>query len=435
MKYSIFYTILFINFFNISYAQSELGLHFMDTLWQSNFTNPAFHAISNKTVAMLPSAYGSLALPFSATQVTSNENGKNVINFKSIFNATEPINAINAQAELQTIGLSIGFTKLNLSFYHKFKTEISGNISKDLIGGFAYGNRAYLGKVMDLSSGINAQAYSEIGLGAAYEINDKISIGARVKKMAGFASITTLKQKLALLTDSSDYKLTFNTDFEAHTYDMDRLEKFSNGTMTFTELLRSDNTGYSFDLGATVKLKKLRLAASIIDLGGAIKWQHGAKVYSSRGTYTYTGEKSDNFLSFKGFNDSTTIDTLKAALNVQEYSKGSARISLPTKIYISALYELNAKIKLGALLYQESWNDLSRTDIMLSSTFRLAQSIHLGLTYAMKNSTYDNVGVNFVFNLSSLQFYGMTDNILSLIKSENAKNTHFRVGLNLSFNN
>lgn len=433
-KSNFLYIICFCAFLIELKAQHELGVHFMDSVYQSSFTNPAFHAGSGKTSAMLPSIYGNFMSPYSPAQLTTDVEGKRTLSLKSVYNAVEPVSRAQMNFELQTFGLALGFNKMNISIYHKYKAESYLNISKDLIGGLAVGNQPYLGKVMDLGSGFTGQVYSELGLGFAYKINDKISVGARVKKLAGFASVATKNQKLTLLTDSTDYSLTFNSDFEVHTYDINRFESFADGTYSFTETLASDNKGLSFDVGGTLTLDKLKISASATDIAGAIKWRNGAKTYSSQGTYTYSGEKSDQFLSFDGLNTDEMQDTIKKALNIQEGTVGSADIKLPMKTYLSAAYDLTNKIRVGGLIYTETWGGSTKTDILLSSTFRLAKQVHLGATYAIKNSTYNNLGVNFVFNLSSFQLYGMTDNILSIMNSAQAKNVNFRLGINLNFN-
>ncbi len=428
------YIVLLFAFLPKIKAQHELSLHFMDTIFQSSFTNPAFHAGIGKTTAMLPSFYGNFISPYSASQLTVDVEGKKTINFKSAFKAMGTDNRFFTNSEVQTMGLSLGFNRMNVSFYHKLKAESYANIAKDLIGGFAYGNQPYLGKTMDLGSSFNGQMYSEMGLGLSYCFNEKISIGGRVKRLAGFASVATVKNGLTLLTDSTDYKLTFNTDFDVRTYDIDRFEAIQNGTFAFTDILKSDNTGFSFDLGASAVFNKLKISASVIDLAGGINWKNGAKTYSSKGTYEYLGVKSDKFLSFDGVNTKEMQDTIKEALNIQEGKTGETTIKLPMKTYFSASYDLNNTIKLGGLVYMETWGGVSKTDFMLSSTFKLAKQVHLGATYSLRSSTYNNLGVNFVFNLKALQIYGLTDNVLSLANNATAKSVNARLGINLMFN-
>jgi Family of unknown function (DUF5723) len=415
-------------------AQHELSLHFMDSLWQSNYTNPAFQFGEGKTTASLPSFYGNFMSPYSASQLTVDVEGKKTLNFKSAFNGlNQSSSRFNMNTEVQTAGLALGFKRLNVSLYHKFKAESHIDIAKDLIGGFAYGNQAYLGKTMDLGSGVDGQIYSEAGLGLSYKISEKITIGARVKRLAGFAAVTTVKKKLTLLTDSSDYKLTFNSDFDVRTYDVKRIDEISQGTFSFTDLLRSDNNGFSFDLGATYNLGKLKINASVIDLAGAINWKYGAKTYTSNGTYTYSGFQSSKFLSFDAVSGTDMQDTIKKALNVQEGTSGETKMKLPTKMYLSGTYEVSPKVKLGALIYRESWGDISTMDFMLSSSFHLAKAVTLGATYAVRNSTYNNIGVNCLFTLSALQLYALTDNILAVANSATAKSANVRIGMNLTF--
>ena len=414
-------------------AQHELGLHFMDTVFQSNFTNPAFGADKGRTTAMLPSAYFNFSSPYSAAQLAVEQDGKKVINAQSAHKVMNPVSHFTSNIDIQTVGLAFGFNRLNVNFYHKMKSDIHLNISKDFMGAAAYGNSAYLGKTMDIGSGVTGQLYSEMGLGAAYKVNDKLSVGFRIKRLAGFAAISTHKQKATLFTDSINYNLTVNTDFDIRTYDLNRFENIANGNFVFSEIYSSDNNGFSFDLGATYTLGKWRFDASVIDLAGAINWRNGAKTYSSSGTYTYSGEKTTGFLSFDQMHNDGMQDTVKKILNVVEGTTGESKIKLPMKSYVGAQYDLNSKIRLGGLFYVESWDGITKMDVMLNSTFRFGKAMHVGVNYAVRNGTFDNLGGHLTLNLGALQIYGLTDNFISVFNKTGAKSMNTRLGVNLVF--
>jgi Family of unknown function (DUF5723) len=366
--------------------------------------------------------------PYSGSQLSVESEGKRTLDFKTMFNIAQPVSHLYGNLELQPIGLSLGFKKMTVSFHNSIKANMHLNVAKDLIGGFAFGNRNYLGKTMNLGSGFNATLHSELGLGVAYKINEKITVGARVKRLSGIANIATLKQKVDVYTDSVDYKLTFNTDFDIRTSGLNSSEDFAIGN-----IFASKNSGWSFDVGGTVQLGKFRVDASVIDLGSAIKWVNDIKTYSSSGQYQYSGSKSDEFFSFESLNEKDIQDTLKKALNLQEGTTGEISTKLPLKTYLGLTYQLTEKIRLGVLAYNESWNGISETDFAFNTTFTLSKAVQLGATYSARAGNYNNLGLQAVFKLGPIQLYGVTDNIIAVMNSYKAKSTNARMGLNIVF--
>ncbi len=417
-----------------SHAQHELALHFLDTVWQSSYTNPAYRLAGGRSSYMMPSLSFNYKSPNAPSQLTVENEGKRTLNAKAAFNNLEPVSHLYANLDIQTLGLTLGFKKFALSFHNSIKGNAHLNVSKDLIGGFAFGNNNYLGKTMDLSVGLNAQLYSELGMSLAFKINDKISFGLRAKRLSGIANIATIKQKLTLLTDSVDYKLTFTSDFDVQTNGFNDFKKFSDGSFNFRDVFMSQNSGLSFDVGTTVQLGKLRLDASVIDLMGAINWKKDAHSYSSNGTFEYSGQKSDEFLSFQGLNEKEVQDTLKEVLNIQESTTGLTKTKLPMKTYLGATYDMTEKIKLGALIYTETWDGSTKFDVAINSTFKLTRAIQLGATYSMRYGRFDNLGLHAVLNVGPIQLYGVTDNIIAVFNSYNSKSVNGRVGLNFLFN-
>ncbi len=435
MKRIVTLIIIFFNLLSVKTAQAqhEIELHFMDSVSQSGLTNPAFRLRSGKSTYSLPGVSYNVISPYAGSQLSFDKEGKRTLDFKTVFNIAKPVSHLYGNFEVQAIGLSLGFKKLTVSFHNSIKGNTHLNVSKDLIGGFAYGNRSYLGKTMNLGSGFNATLHSELGLGAAYKINDKITVGARIKRLSGIANIATLKQKVELYTDSVDYKLSFNTDFDVRTYGLKTFENFGNGTYTLGDIFISENGGWSFDLGGTMQWNKLRIDASVIDLASSITWVKDIKTYSSSGKYEYTGSKSDKFFSFESLGEKDIQDTLKKALNVQEGTTAKTTTKLPLKTYLGLTYNITEKIRLGFLMYNESWNGISQTDFAFNTTFTLSKAVQLGATYSARAGNYNNVGVHAVFKLGPVQLYGATDNILAVVDSYKAKSTNGRIGLNIIF--
>ena len=105
---------------------------------------------------------------------------------------------------------------------------------------------------------------------------------------------------------------------------------------------------------------------------------------------------------------------------------------LPTKIYLSALYQLDDKWQLGALFYNESGGKLvSYTDFMLNASYKIIENIDIGSSWSIRNKRFDNFGFHLIAQYDKFQLYAVTDNIISVFKPYNFKSSNVRLGLNL----
>lgn len=422
-------------------AQQEQSLAFMTDVWQSNLTNPAL--LPDKKIGIaLPSLYFNLNSPeltFNSF-VTTNAAGKDQILLKDVVeNKLQPQNNFNGNVQFQTLGLSFPVTKkLFLTFTHGVWANPSVRVNRNLARILVKGNAdaEFLGKTSSFGSSANGDMRSEFGIGAAYKLPN-LTIGARVKLQYGLSALFTTADKLDITFDQNDYNMRFQTDFEVETYS---IEKFSN-ISTFQDLLKngltSQNTGVSFDLGGSMKLGKLQLNASLIDLGGSINWKSEGKSYGSKGDYTYKGVNPsgrDQFFRFDSLGSATFSDTLKKVIGYTTRESGVTRTqTLPTKMYLTGSYALNDKLTLGALIYGEFGGDESKTGFMMDATYKLFKVVRIGATLGLRNKTFNNIGAHLSAQLGPVQVFAVTDNVITAFKPYDANNANGRAGLALVF--
>jgi hypothetical protein len=183
-----------------------------------------------------------------------------------------------------------------------------------------------------------------------------------------------------------------------------------------------------------MKVGKMNFAVSAIDLGGAIKWQNDGKKYASSGIYTYSGANSDDFFNVDSLNSDGFRDTLKNIIGFKESENPNYSQKLPLKIYLSATYQLHEKLRVGALLYNENGGlDVSQTGFIADITYQLHKNIQLGSTIGLRYGSFNNLGVHFVAHLGPVQFFGVTDNIISTFRPYDSKNANGRLGMNIQF--
>jgi hypothetical protein len=422
-------------------AQQEQSLAFMTDIWQSNLTNPAL--LPDKKIGIaLPSLYFNLNSPELTYNdcITVNAKGENVVLLDDVTqNKLQPQNHFNGNAQFQTLGLSIPVTKkLFLTFTHGVWANPSVTVNRNLARILVKGNAAaeFLGKTNAFGSSANGDVRSEFGIGAAYKLPN-LTIGARVKLQYGLSALFTTADKLDITFNQNDYNMRFQTDFEVQTYS---IEKFSN-ISTFQDLLKngltSQNTGLSFDLGGSMKLGKLQLNASLIDLGGSINWKSEGKSYGSKGDYTYKGVNPsgrDQFFRFDSLGSASFSDTLKKVIGYTTRESGVTHTqALPTKLYLTGSYALNDKLTLGALIYGEFGGDESKTGFMVDATYKLFKVVRVGATLGLRNKTFNNIGAHISAQLGPVQVFAVTDNVITAFNPYDANNANGRAGLALVF--
>ena len=418
----------------IGTAQQEQTLHFVRDIWQANLTNPALMP-DKKIQILLPSIYYNLNSPNFAIQdlLKPDGNGKLLVN-DVIKNRLSAQNRVDAHIQMQTLGIAYKpYEKLSLSFYHAVNANPNLDLNRDLLKLVLEGNSQFLGKKVDFSSTANGSIYTELGFGATYKLQEHISLGGRVKILNGIAGVFTAKNKLDITFNETNYNLTFDNDFDVKAYSPSTFSDIRK----INDLLRlgfTKNRGFAFDLGASATLGRLNFSASIIDLGGSIKWKDDGKSYVSKGVFTYSGLNTDNLFNIDSFDSKNFKDTLQKVIGYSETLNPTYSQKIPTKFYLSSTYEISEKLTAGLLLYGET-NEVNgaKLGMALDATMAVSKFLSAGASLSLRNGSISNLGLHAVVKLGPVQLYGVTDNIITAFQPFNSKMANGRVGLNLVF--
>jgi hypothetical protein len=429
-----YFSIFFIQFFAIqATGQQELNLHFLPDIWQTNITNPALLPEKRTIVLALPSVYFNVNSPkFTLSNISATENGKTVLRLDSLVRYLDPAdNRLNLNFETRTLGIAFSRKKWTFSLEHAVKGDGSLLFSRDLVAAFTQGNRR--NPLLQMQGNLNLGVYSEIGLGVAYKMG-ALTLGGRAKLLSGVAGTFTERDKLTIKTDTLNYNLQFDTDFSVLTFGTDAFSYLTTNPLTFAKSrLITKNRGMAFDIGATYKVGKLTIAASLIDVGATIKWQEAAKTYRSQGTYYYRGLNGDKLFNLDSLGKTEWQDTLKRIVNLQEGNSATYETSIPQKMYLSATLQISKKLTLGGLIYSESRPNDTRRGYVINAQYKLWDILSIGGSYAARNNKFDNIGLSAVLNLKFIQIYAVTDNALGALQLANAHNANGRIGANVKF--
>lgn len=429
-----YFLVVFVQIFAFKIkAQQELNLHFLPDIWQANITNPALLPEKRTIVLALPSVYFNISSPkFTLSNITATQNGQTTLRLDSLVRYLDPTdNRLNLNFETRTLGIAFSRKKWTFSLEHAVKGDGSLLFSRDLVAAVAQGNRR--NPLLQMQGNLNLGVYSEIGLGAAYKMG-ALTLGGRAKLLSGVAGTFTERDKLTIKTDTLNYNLQFDTDFSVLTFGTDAFSYLTTNPLTFAKSrIVTQNRGMAFDFGATYKVGKLTISASLIDIGATIKWQEEAKTYRSQGTYYYRGLNGDKLLNLDSLNKTQWQDTLKRIVNLQESNNATYETSIPQKMYLSATLQVSKKLTLGGLIYSEARPNDTRRGYVINAQYKLWDILSLGGSYAARNNKFDNIGLSAVLNLKFIQIYAVTDNALGVFQLANAHNANGRVGANVKF--
>ncbi len=421
-------------------AQQELSLHLMREVANASLSNPAFIADSSRIAIGLPSLYFSYHhTAGSIDQIIRRSDGTKVLDVDELIRTAKDENDLSVNLELQSLYFQYQLGSLAVSLHHAVKSNTFLRYPKTLPQLFWQGNSQFIDQTVEFAPEQQSFAYNELGLGLAFG-QGGWRIGGRAKLLLGIGDVSTSRHSASLFTSNDVYQLRLDTDYKINTSLFDASFLFDSLSNVGIEYGWEDminfrdfagqNTGVAFDLGLQYQWNdRLELAVSVIDIG-EINWKKNVTNYHSQGTFNYDGLDFSNILRDKNISFEGVSDTIEKIFNFKE-SQGEYSTRLPSKIFLSALYQLNDRWQLGGMYYQENFRGYSFPAFGLSARTRLANRINLGVIYALRNERFDNLGINASARFGPAQIFMHTDNVLAAFRAYDSDNVNFRAGLNL----
>ncbi len=423
-------------------AQVEGTMPFMKSLPQVTYYNPAFK----------PEYRFSFGLPGSSVFAQYSNNGftyndfiskqNNVLtaDLNKLYSALRNSNYINtnAQADLFRISLKAN-ARLYLTYNITAKIYNRIMLPKDLTGLFISGTDAYINNKASLSPKMESLGYAEMGWGAAYTVNPKLTVGAKLKLLKGAVNITAQKATFDLSL-SDTYAITVAGNADIRTSGIQNIDNAN-----WKDYLK--NTGVAIDLGATYQvMEKLTVGLSLIDIGG-IKWKndaYGYKLDPAKANYTFKGIDIAEVVNGNGNYSQSLSDSLETKFKFTEGRIGAYRTPLPGKMYASGSYQLRKTVSVGALLFAEKFRGRFMPGFTASFNKEFGRRVGTSLSYTVTNNSFNNLGAGVSFNFAPLQLYFVGDNLLrvplNLMANGNLNSYvnsmqyfNFRMGLNFIF--
>jgi Family of unknown function (DUF5723) len=404
-------------------AQQEQTMHFLNNIWQANLTNPALLPSDYKINVATSSFYVNYNAPIVFNDFIVKKGIKKTFTplNTGYLDKLDPYNYVESNFQWQTAAISFPISKnVFISLHHAIYGNQYAEFDKNALTFLFNGNSSFVGKTTTLDNRIHTSVYNEFAAGIIYKVNN-VSVGFRLKGLNGIIGAFSSGNKLRLKTDNAIYALQLDNDYQLQTFDP--------SVSTLQKLNR--NGGYVADVGVVVKLQRLQLSLSGINLGPGILWKHGGKTYTSRGTSDFAGFDSYD-VGKTTYQDLTK--SIKESLRFEEQNKGEYRQALPAQVYLSGIYTVTPKIEIGGLFYMEQSEIETKFGLTINATTKLIKGLNLGLSYNRRNTNQNSVGLHATAHLfKTIQLYFVTDNVLVITNPYDSRSVNGRMGLNLTF--
>lgn len=396
-----------------AFGQTEGTLYFMNSLPQVVEANPAIipryrTAIGLPGISSFGGVYSNNGL--AVGQSISRVDGVYSFNLSSFTQNMAQENYINvgAFADVFRVGVRIN-SKWYVMASSTAKQYSSAMIPKGLATLLVDGTASAVGTYSNTSPDAELISYLQTAVGAAYQPNDRLTVGGRIKYLNGLANITT-ESSSAIVQVDNNYAITLTGQALVKTSGIPR-----DGSSYQVGDNLGNNTGWGVDLGVTYKfMDKLVISAAVNDLG-FITWRNDTRQYSmdpATANYTFSGFDVNQLL-----NDNTgylhqQLDSLKAKFDMTDAPTGSYTTSLPSKYYLAGKYEIIPRLSAGALFFGENFGNRFSTGMTASLNKDFGNWLSTSLTYTVSSRSYNNIGLGMSFNLSPVQLYIIGDNLL-----------------------
>jgi hypothetical protein len=440
--------ILFINvlsLFSISNAQESSTLFFMHTLPQSNLTNPAVQ-IPCKVFVGMP-LLSSIHFNYTNSYFSYND----IIVHTPDDSLKINVDHFNTKpGTRQDIALELHVSLINFGFLYK-NYYFNFNLSDKVDAGIVYptnwarlilkGNKDFIGQTMDLgNTAVSATYYREWAFGVSKIINDKLTLGAKVKLLFGKGNISTSRSDLNLYTADPVYYLTGASDAKINAspllINLDPTGKINsidipNSKNPLALILNSRNKGLAFDFGTIFKYnERITLSGSILDLG-FIRWVYYPVEVSNRNSFTYRGVT--NFLSIRSFeNIKQMLDSIQTVFNFQT-NTASYTTFLSPKIYLGGTYDITRNLNAGLLSRSILYNGKFQSSLTASINARYKNYLAATISWSYMNNTINNIGGGLSLRSPNFGFYIISDNVYGAFKYKSARLINIRFGFNFLF--
>lgn len=434
--------------------------YFLSNLPQRYRLNPAYQP-EYKVFVGLPGLSGIsvnyLNSSFTVEDMLYKKNDSVYMDINKFYNSLHKRNYLYFNNENSILSIGVRAKKWYGTLDITQKNDFLFRYNKDLFTFLKYGNADQPN--MDFGKfGINVNSYLEVALGLSKQVNDKLSVGGRLKFLAGIANVYMTDSNLDIKTeDDGTMKLHSRQNIKISApvriqdertgkpfplnepINWDDID-FNTDDLKVSDILNTKNPGFAIDLGGEYKFNdRIKLFASLTDLG-FIRWGNKDFNYNFYQDADFTWEGADISNSINKKNEGhISVDSAFQKItdelkdNFRLKSKGGSYTTmLSPKLYLGATYKLNRTFEAGGLFRASIINGMFIPSLTASMNGRLIRNISASVSYSITRGSYVNVGAGVTAKLGPFQLYVATDNLLAC-NFTNTQSANGRFGVNLLF--
>jgi hypothetical protein len=405
--------------------------HLGDATYQNTQFNPAFMPEGRVFVGLpiLSGVHVHANNKFSYNDAITKENGDNVVSFSRIISELQNQNLSSAHANVSLFHVGYRFRNgLAVSLFANERMEGDLLYPKSLVEFIWDGVGSSLGDDVDVgSTAANISHFREIGLGAAYRVNEQLRVGARIKYLQGLFnySIPTNMQA-TLRVNPQTY--TWNLSAENMVFQTAGLAILEGDEGDIgSHLVSPGNTGVGLDLGFEYRANNvLSFAASLTDLG-FISWKTDVenRQYNDT-TFVYDGVDTDNTNDYVEALQDSLFDQFSTTINNNAYTT-----LLPMRAYGSMIYKYNESTELigsiGARYIQGQMKMLYGGGVR-----KTWGSVVASANVVKLPQQFFNLGLGLAVKGGPVQYYMAADQVINFSVTD-ARAFDFRMGVNFIF--
>ncbi|NND62030.1 MAG: hypothetical protein HKN48_02430 [Flavobacteriaceae bacterium] len=323
------------------------------------------------------------------------------------------------------------------------------------------GNRDYIGYEFDLGElSTTGDLLTVYHFGANKAINNRLTVGARVKLYSSMLSYRSTNNKGTFVTELGDENSVNiyehrvqDADVSVETSGIASLtDDFSAGKLVGRAFF-GGNLGVGLDVGATYDITdRITASASVLDFG-AIFHTKDTENYRATGSYTLDGIElifpplSEGESTFPYYDD--LEDEVEREIPVDTLTNSYTQLR-PLQTYASVKYSFGKMVggskecdcrNMGGGVERAQAVGLQFYSIfrpkgpqMAGTLFyyrRLFEFLSAKATYTIDPYTYSNVGLGLATDLGKFNFYIAADNILNYGNIAKAKSVSLQLGFNI----
>ncbi len=431
-KYILLFCGFFFALFNKATAQDQWLLH-LESLHQS-YINPAFQPTSKLEISLPSFGFdvNTNGLNIGAA-INKNDAGVNVVSLGTLAKNMQDLQKFNSHLNVNTFDVALKLKSFNVMLGHAFVNSNSFILDKDLVNLAASGNAPYINQTLDLDVVGTSTTYNQIYLGASKKIG-KLGLGLKVKYLNGWYDARSEASKIQLTTSDDYYQIKVKNDIDIQSSGMisfgdsnpgDIKNISFNTDITSSKNFFTSNSGVGLDLGLTYDINEnIMLMASVTDIG-SINWKENVVSLTNQKNTELIGVNLKDIIDGQGTEN--TKDSLYGAFKL---NTNNASYSAPINAIFNAgiSYRMNDYM-FSSVFSSQSYIDQNKYNLSLQASKKIGKNILIGLSYTIKNNSYNNVGLLVNAKYGRVNIFGASQNILGLTKSREINGLNGRVGL------